>query len=351
MKRPVLIRIAVAVIVVVAIVVIVVIANRPPRTLLLSGVVDADEVVVTPPVQARVDSLAVREGDSVHAGDLLAVLDQSELAAQAAAAGASAAGVRAQVAEAAVNAEQAAGVAAGDQASARAKLASARADVVQQEATLTRLRNQAQRSLNLLKGGAISEADVERDTVAVRVQDQVVQASRETLRAAQGDVQRADAAALAASAARKVVTSTQAQLRSAQADSAAARVRLGYTELRAPAAGVVQVLVARQGELVGPGSPVAVLVDPDRLWVKVAAPENQAGIVSVGDSLTVQLPSGRSVRGTVIAKSVEADFATQHDVTATKRDIRAVAFKVTVPNPDRTTVPGMSANVVLPIRK
>ncbi len=348
MNRRILLLVA-ALVVVIAIVLIVVL-HHGPRVLDLSGVIDADEVVVTPPVQARLDSLAVTEGSSVRAGDLLAVLDRSELAAQAAAAGASAAGVRAQVAQATVNAQEAAGEAAGAQASARARLALARADLVRQQSQLTQLRNQAQRSLALARGGAISDADLERDTVAVRVQDQVVAAARESLRAAQADVDHADAAALAASVARKQVTSTQAQLRGAQADSIAARVRLGYTELRAPSGGVVQVLVARRGELVGPGSPVAVIVDPDKLWIKVAAPESDAGSVAVGDSVTIRLPSGATTRGAVLSKSVEADFATQHDVSAVKRDIRAVAFKVTIPNPQRTIVPGMSADVLLPVR-
>jgi HlyD family secretion protein len=348
MNRRTLLLSAALAIVIVAVVLILVL-HHGPRTLDLSGVVDADEVVVTPTVQARLDSLTVTEGSSVHAGDLLAVLDRSELAAQAAAAGASAAGMRAQVAQATVNAQEAAGEAAGAQASARARLASARADLVRQQSQLSQVRNQATRSLALARGGAISDADLERDTVAVRVQDQVVAAARETLRAAQADVDHADAAALAASVARKQITSTQAELRGAQADSIVARVRLGYTELRAPTSGVVQVLVARRGELVGPGSPVAVIVDPDKLWVKVAAPESDAGSVAVGDSLTIRLPSGETTRGAVLSKSVVADFATQHDVSATKRDIRAVAFRVTIPNPRRAIVPGMSADVMLPV--
>jgi multidrug resistance efflux pump len=325
--------------------------HRGPAVLSLAGVVDADEVVVTPSVQARIDTLAVVEGSTVHAGDLLAVRDRNELAAQAAAAGASAAGVRAQVAEATVNAQQAAGEALGAKASSRARQASARADVVRQQAQLTQLRNQATRSISLAHGGALSDADLERDTVAVRVQEQILAASREALRAADADVVRADAGALAANAAQRTITMTQAQLRGAQADSVVARTRLGYTELRAPAAGIVQVLVARRGELVGPGSPVAVIVDPDRLWVKVGAPESVAGVVAVGDSLTIRFPSGATVRGAVLSKSVVADFATQHDVSATKRDIRAVAFRVTVPNPQHTIVPGMSAEVLLPTRK
>ncbi len=113
----------------------------------------------------------------------------------------------------------------------------------------------------------------------------------------------------------------------------------------------MQVLAARRGELVGPGTPVAVIVDPDNLWVRVAAPETDAGAVAVGDSLTVTLPDGTTLRGRVISKGAEGEFATQHDVSSSKRDIRAIALRVAIPNPRRTLVPGMTVSVVLPIRK
>jgi HlyD family secretion protein len=113
----------------------------------------------------------------------------------------------------------------------------------------------------------------------------------------------------------------------------------------------VNVLVARRGELVGPNAPVAVIVDPDHPWVRVAAPESDAAAVSVGDSLTVRFPSGPTVRGRVISKGVEGEFATQRDVSASKRDIRAVAFRVAFANPRRAVVPGMTAEVLLPTRE
>jgi len=204
------------------------------------------------------------------------------------------------------------------------------------------------RATKLASTGGLSPQELERATTALHVQEQVVNAAHESLRAAEADVQRAEAGELAVRAARGGVAASQARLQGARADSVAASMRLGYTELRAPASGVVQVLAARRGELVGPGTPVAVIVVPDQLWVRVAAPESDAGAVAVGDSLEVRFPSGEKVRGKVISKSAEGEFATQHDVSASKRDIRAVAFRVAIANPKRTIVPGITASVVLP---
>ncbi|MEO8564462.1 MAG: efflux RND transporter periplasmic adaptor subunit [bacterium] len=319
-----------------------------PHDLVLIGVVDADETVVTPPVSARVDSLWVEEGSEVKAGQTLATLDRGELAAQAMAAGASAASMRAQLDQASVSARQTAGESESAVAGARARLASAHADVTRQEAELARLRAEAGRATTLAASGGISPSELERATTSLHVQEQMLAAATQSLRAAEADVRRAEAGELATRAAAGSVASTRARLRGAQADSAAASARLGYTELRAPVNGVVQVLAARRGELVGPGSPVVVLVNTDRLWVRVAAPESEAGGVSVGDSLEVRFPSGATTRGRVISKSAEGEFATQHDVSASKRDIRAVAFRVAIPNPRHVVVPGMTASVVLP---
>jgi len=326
-------------------------ARTRPRPLVLVGVVDANETVVTPPVQARLDSLLIDEGSEVRAGQPIAALDRSELAAQAMSAGASAASMRAQLDQVSVTAEQTAGEAASTLAAAQARLAAAKADVTRQEAELQRQRTDTERSTALAKGGGLSPAELDRATTALRVQEQLTAAARETLRAAEADVKRAESSGLAARAARGNVAATRARLRGAEADSLAARTRLGYTELRAPVGGVVQVLVARAGELVGPGAPVAVIVDPDHPWVRVAAPESDAGAVAVGDSLEVRLPSGATTRGRVISKSVEGEFATQRDVSASKRDVRAVAFRVAIPNARRAVVPGMTAEVVLPTER
>ena len=323
-----------------------------PREIVLIGVVDADEVVVTPPVQARLDSLWVEEGSEVKAGQPIASLDRGELAAQANAAGASAASLRAQVEQASLSARQTAGEAAGAVAAAHARVASAQADVARQDAELQRVTAESRRATTLAESGGLSPSELERATTTLHVQQQMSASAVQALRAAEADLRRAEAGELAARAARGSVVATRARLEGAQADSVAASARLGYTELRAPVSGVVQVLAARRGELVGPGTPVAVIIQTGKLWVRVAAPESNAGAVAVGDSLEVRLASGEVTRGRVIGKSVEGDFATQRDVSASKRDIRAVAFRVAIANPRNGIVPGTTASVVLPtVRK
>jgi len=58
--------------------------------------------------------------------------------------------------------------------------------------------------------------------------------------------------------------------------------------------------------------------------------------------------SGDVIEGSVFFKGVESDYATQRDVSRTKRDIKTFAIKVAVPNPERRLFTGMTATVLLP---
>ncbi len=69
------------------------------RDLVLIGTVDANQVIVSAQVSGRIQKLLVDEGTPVKAGDLIAVLDPSELAAQEAAATATISSLQHKVAE------------------------------------------------------------------------------------------------------------------------------------------------------------------------------------------------------------------------------------------------------------
>jgi HlyD family secretion protein len=76
--------------------------------------------------------------------------------------------------------------------------------------------------------------------------------------------------------------------------------------------------------------------------------ETYADLIKMGQNLTVRLPSGAEVTGPVIYKAVEADFATQRDVSRTKRDIKTFQVRLRCDNHDRGLAVGMTAYVTLP---
>ena len=106
--------------------------------------------------------------------------------------------------------------------------------------------------------------------------------------------------------------------------------------------------VAKQGEVVAQGSPIVVVVDIDHLWVRADVEETYIDSIRFGQKLRVRLPSGDILEGQVFFKGVENDFATQRDVSRTKRDIKTFAIKVAVAESRRRLFTGMTATVLLP---
>ena len=73
---------------------------------------------------------------------------------------------------------------------------------------------------------------------------------------------------------------------------------------------------------------------------------------SASDKFTrCDCPRERSGAGTVFYRGVDADFATQRDVSRTKRDIKTFEVRLRVDNADRALSVGMTAYVTLRLAK
>jgi len=72
--------------------------------------------------------------------------------------------------------------------------------------------------------------------------------------------------------------------------------------INAPQSGIVEQLVMRQGEIVSPGMPVAIIVDNRNLKLVSNIPENFLAFVQVGDEIEVELPSLRESVKTRISR-------------------------------------------------
>jgi multidrug resistance efflux pump len=315
--------------------------------LIFEGIVDANQVVVSPKVQGILERLNVDEGSSVRAGDLIATLDTAELAADMQADHASVENSRAQLAQAQSNYQLALTESAGDLAGAQARLSMTKAQLEQSRSQLERIRSDFQRTAALSTQGVSAKQDLDHWTADLRTQQATVAAQTEQVRAAEADLMHAQAGQYRKSAAQSAAESAQAQLHHAEAELAAAKSRLSYTQVVAPISGVVSVLVGRQGEIVGPSAPVATIIDPQSTWVRVGIPETYADHIAVGQKLQIKCPSGQIVEGTVLTKGVEGDFASQYDLNQLSRNIRCVAIKISVANPELTITPGMTAKVLL----
>jgi multidrug resistance efflux pump len=196
-----------------------------------------------------------------------------------------------------------------------------------------------------------SQQDSDRAKNSLRATEARVLAAQDQAQAAVAALASAQARTNQAAAAMQNVSSARGQLAAAQAQLSQAETRLGYTRVISPIAGKVSVRVARPGEVLNPGQAIVTIVDLTQTWVYAPMPETNADAVQLNDTLKVRMPSGATVDGKVIAKSAEADFATQRDVSRTKRDVRTIQLKLLIPNQGERFVPGMTAEVLIPKSK
>jgi HlyD family secretion protein len=326
-----------------------VVASRP-AVLVLTGIVTTNDVVVSPQIGGQIGRLLVSEGDTVKRDQLVAVITPDELAADRTYYTQNAQGVTSQVkeSEAALRYQE---QQTRDQIrQAEAMLASTESQRAAAEADLEIARLSFERNQKLVQQQLISVEQFDQ----ARTGFEGARAKVESLKR-QADAQRA-AVALARSTAEQIamkrhqLETNQRQEAAATAQKVKAEVRLGYTEIRAPIDGIVDVRAVRPGEVVSAGQPLVSLINPDDLWVRVDVEESYIDRVRLGDRLTVRLPSGVERPGVVFFRGVDASFATQRDVSRTKRDIKTFEVRLRIDNADRRLAVGMTAYVLFPVR-
>ncbi len=320
-----------------------------PSAMVLTGIVTTHEVIVSAQILGRLVELRVKEGDKVERGQVLAAIEPRELKAEEAFYRHGEETSRAQVeeAEAALKYQS---LQTRDQIrQAEAQFAALKAQQAEAAADLERARLDLERAEGLYKQQIQSAQAYDNARTAFAA----AQARAKSL-ADQAEAQRAAVALARATqeqiqARRSELLAARRRLAAAGAQKDMAQVRLGYTEIRAPIAGLVALTAARQGEVVSPGQPILSLVNPDDFWVRADVEETYIDRIRLGEEMQVRLPSGVERMGTVFYRSVDAGYATQRDVSRTKRDIKTFEIRLRVDNGDRGLWPGLTAFVTLPL--
>ncbi len=260
---------------------------RPPGEIILTGTVTTDAVIVAPEIQGRLQKLLVDVGDTVTNNQLLAQIQPAEWQADA---------------EFYAHSEQ-----------------QTTADLAQAQADAENAR------LNYERIGNLYSNNVE-------------------------SVQTYDAARTSYDSAKARVESVKRQIQAAAAQKQKAQIYLDYTQIVAPTNGIVDTRVALEGEMVNAGQAIVTLINPDDLWVRADVEETYIDRIHLGDKLQVRLPSGATRDGVVFYRGVDADYATQRDVSRTKRDIKTFEIRLRCDNADRSLAVGMTAYVNLPLK-
>ncbi len=161
-----------------------------PRSsdLVLIGTVDSNQIIVSPQMQGRIAKLLVDEGTQVKQGDLIAILDPSELEAEARAAAAMIDSLRSQVSATQATSAATHGSTSSNVVNAQARLQSARAQLLQAEAMLQRTESDSRRMIELAKQGVASDQDRVQAESNLKAQVATVQSLKDQVSAAAADL-------------------------------------------------------------------------------------------------------------------------------------------------------------------
>ncbi|HTP46674.1 MAG TPA: HlyD family efflux transporter periplasmic adaptor subunit [Casimicrobiaceae bacterium] len=226
-----------------------------------NGRIEATEIDVAAKIAGRIREIAVKEGDMVTAGQVVARMDTDVLQAQRREA-------EAQLKEAEVAIETAKLVVAQREAE---KLA-AQSVVEQRAAELDAAEKRFVRTEPLEKEQAVTPQQVDDDRARVQAGKAAVSAARAQVAAAEANI----------GTARSQVARAMASVEGARANIQRIQADIDDSELKSPKSGRVQYKIAEPGEVVPAGGRVLNLVDLNEVYMTFYLPTATAGRIPQG---------------------------------------------------------------------
>jgi HlyD family secretion protein len=358
------------------------------QAIALSGRIEADETNLGAKVGGRIAEVAVREGDRVEPGQVVARLDDAELKAQLEAAQARVAAaqqqvsqaqlqvsvVESQIQEAQLTLQQAQGDTAGRVsqsqaavAAALANLAEARARVQETQAALALALADRDRFATLAAQGAIPQQQLDQAQTLVattqetlRARQAAAAAVQQQVAAAQGLLTQAETTGLnpeirtaqvqrlqtQQNQARAQLAGAEANLQQAQAAQSEVEARRDDLTITSPTAGVVSTRLVEPGEVIAPGARVLTLVNLDEVYLRGFIPQGELGRVRVGQAANVFLDSApdQPLAARVTAVDPEASFTPENIYFRDDRVTQVFGLRLTIDHPGGFAKPGMPAD-------
>jgi RND family efflux transporter MFP subunit len=270
------------------------------------------QAALVPKINAPVRKFNVERGSHVHAGDLLAQLENQDLiAAETDSKGAY------QQAQAAY---ETATKQAMPEEIQKAELDAKAAKEVMEAAQTVYLSQQ-----KLYQQGAVARKSVDDANVAF------IQARN------QYDLAERHMESLQKLGKEQEMKSAEGQLTSARGKYLGAQAQLSYTEIRSPIDGVVTDRPLYPGEMPAPGAPLITVMDLSRVVARTHIDQQQAAALKVGDSAEITAPGiAESLPGKVTMVSPALDPGST-----------TVEVWVEAPNPHERVRPGGSARITI----
>ncbi|SRR6266498_106119 len=346
----------------------------PHNIITVSGRIEGDDSAIAAKTTGRISEIRVREGDRIKAGEIIARLDDEQIAARERQAQSGLEQAQAQVVrsqqqvsvlqeqlkQAQLGVGQARLDAEGRVRQAEAEVATAEATLAQAEASYQQARYDAEKFGRLASTGDVPERQgeqarttAESQAAAVTAARKQVQAARGALTAARANLSNPSIRSSQAAAIQKQMAQAQADISSARADEARSRAQLeearanrGDLTIVAPFDGTVATRSAEPGEVVTAGTPIVTLVDLSKVYLRAFVPEGDIGRVKLGQSARVYLDSDprRPVAAVISRIDPEASFTPENTYFRNDRVKQVVGIKLQITTPEGSAKPGMPAD-------
>jgi len=346
----------------------------PDSIVTVSGRIEGDDSAVAPKTAGRILEVRVREGDSVKAGDTIAILDDAQVRA------------REDAARAALTAAQASAKSAQDQIAvlqqqlqqnqlleaqakldadgrvrqAEADVAAAQSDLAQQQAAYGLALFDKDAYTKLAQSGAVSErqgkqavATADQDAAAVAAAQRRLDAAQGALTTAQANLANEGIRQTQVQGVQKQIAQQESQVASANANADQARAQLASAQadrqdltVAAPFNGTVLTRAAEPGEVVQAGTAIITLLDLSKVYLRGFVPEGEIGKVAVGQSAHIYLDSNpkQAVNAYVSRIDPEATFTPENTYFRDDRVKQVVGLKLQLKEGFGFAKPGMPSD-------
>ena len=346
----------------------------PENVIALSGRIEGDPATVAAKLGGRILEVKVREGDTVNAGDFIAVLDDEQIRAredQARAAVADAE-ARAESAHAQIAVlqeqlrqnelltEQARTDAQGRVRQADSEVVAAEAELARQEAAYQLAAFDREAYSRLASTGAVAErkgkeavSTAEQQSAAVAAARRRVESARGALLVAKASLTNPGIRASQAGATRKQIAQQEKEVGSANAKIDQARAQLAEAQanrqdlnITAPFSGTIATRTAEPGEVVAAGTAIVTLLDLSKVYLRGFIPEGEIGKVKLDQPARVYLDSNpnQPLEATVSRIDPEATFTPENTYFRDERVKQVVGVKLQLKSGAGYAKPGMPAD-------
>jgi HlyD family secretion protein len=283
------------------------------RVITAEGILRAlDQSAVTPKISAPVSRFYVNRGDHVRKGQLLAILENKDLAA-------SVTDAKGSYDQAAANYRNISSATVPDE------LVKAQADVDAYKQQTDAARKLLDSREQLYKDGALARKLVDEATVAYAQARSQYDTARKHLESVQSVGRHEE------------VKGAAGQLESAKGKVEAAQAQLSYSEVRSPISGVIADRAIYAGEMAAAGAPLLTIVDVSSVIARVNIPQAQAAYIRVGQAAKV-VATDHSVetngKVTVVSPAIDPQSTT-------------VEIWVQAPNPGERLRPGGTVHLMI----